>query len=159
MTFDVRSGIPAVTRPARYRQQVYATISAALLLALGLGLGARTASWVAPLERTSGVVESLHPTKLGDALHPVTVAFADGNGRRHRALALVAPTLAAGLRPTEPVDVWFDPADPVKSAHVSSEWRLWMWPSLCLIAGLVLLAFREPEQVPESVPEPMSDAA
>ena len=117
---------------------------ALVLVAVGVVLGIRTASFVHCAETAAGRIESVGQISTNGQGFPVVIAWQDVYGMDRKLRTRTQRPQRSSYRPGETVEVIYHPLDPGNTARVNRVTRIWLWPGVCLLAGFLFFGFREP---------------
>jgi len=119
------------------------TVFSVILICVGLFLGFQTYRFVSSAERTQGIVQSAEQVHLQVGKHhAVVVSFRD---KADKSYSFTFESRFKGNQeywPGDSVTVIYSPDDPQGTAQVDVLTRLWLWPGVCIGAGLLFLIFR-----------------
>jgi len=118
------------------------TTLAMIVLCVGAILLVKTIITISPLASTEGTVESIGKIAYGGEGFPATISFRDQRGDIYHFQVPTRPRLFGSLGVGDHVGVLYDPQEPMRSARLNQPLRIWLWPGICALVGIALLAVR-----------------
>jgi hypothetical protein len=119
-----------------------ALIASAILLMLSVILGFRVWLSVSHAQKAEGIVESVATISEPNKGFPVSILFTTKEGQDIHFMTYTRFRLGSPiLMPGKHVGIIYDALSPQNTAQIDSFFRVWIWPVICLVAGLSFLIF------------------
>lgn len=119
------------------------TTVSVILICVGLFLGYQTYRFVISAERTEGIVQSVNQVHLQVGKnYAVVISFRD---KLNKSYSFTFESRFKGnqeYQVGDSVALIYSPDAPQGSVKVDTLTRVWLWPGVCIAAGLLFLIFR-----------------